>query len=75
LKIHVRQQPVTLVYKKTLTICIDLVKIVIFKWQKKLHVQLVKSGNAAVGYFKIFFYIFVGHSFFLLKSNQAFYEL
>jgi|APIni6443716594_1056825.scaffolds.fasta_scaffold12439_4 hypothetical protein len=34
-----------------------------------------KSGIAAVGYFRIFFYIFVGYSIFLLKSNQAFYEL
>jgi hypothetical protein len=39
------------------------------------HVPLAKSGNTPVGYFRIFFYIFVGHSIFLFKSNQAFYEL
>ncbi len=42
---------------------------------EEIAARLPKSGNTPVGYFRIFFYIFVGHSIFLLKSNQAFYEL
>ncbi len=34
--------------------------------------QVLKSRFIPVGYFRIFFYIFVVHSIFLLKSNQAF---